>query len=69
MISFTRGYQYDIHDGESANLKHDPIIFRLLHWLDLQIAPTAVNELGGQAVYTTHRLSGYPAQDVVSLHV
>ncbi len=43
------------------------ITFRLLHSLDLQIAPTAVFRLGGQAVYTTHRPAGYPDQDVVSL--
>ena len=30
-------------------------MFSLPHSLDLQIAPTAVRRLGGQAVYTTHR--------------
>ena len=43
------------------------ITFRRLHSLDLQIAPTAVLRLGGQAVYTTHRPAGYPDRDVVSL--
>jgi len=45
------------------------LIFRLPHLLGLQIAPTAVHRLGGQAVYTTHRPRGYPPRDVVSLHV
>jgi len=45
------------------------LMFRLPHLLDLQIAPTAVPRLGGQAVYTTHRPRGYPPRDVVSLHV
>ena len=44
-------------------------MFRLPHALDLQIVPTAVHRLGGQAVYTTHRPLGYPPQDVVSLRV
>jgi hypothetical protein len=45
-------------------------IFRLLHSLGLQIAPTAKHTArGGQAVYTTHRLAGYPFQDVASLRV
>jgi len=44
--------------------------FRLLHSLGLQIAPTAKYKAwGGQAVYTTHRLEGYPFQDVASLRV
>ena len=43
--------------------------FRLLHSLDLQIAPTAVSRLGGQAVYATHRPAGCPDRDVVSLPV
>jgi hypothetical protein len=44
--------------------------FRLLHSLGLQIAPTAKQDArGGQAVYTTHRLEGYPIQDVASLRV
>jgi hypothetical protein len=45
------------------------LMFRLPHSLDLQIVPTAVHRLGGQAVYTTHRPRGYPPQDVVSLRV
>ena len=44
-------------------------MFRLPHSLDLQIVPTAVRRLGGQAVYTTHRPGGYPRRDVVSLRV
>ncbi len=36
------------------------LIFRLPHSLDLQVVPTAVPRLGGQAVYTTHRPGGYP---------
>ena len=45
------------------------LIFGLPHLLDLQVAPTAVRRLGGQAVYTTHGPRGYPPQDVVSLRV
>ena len=45
------------------------LIFRLPHLLGLQVAPTAVRRLGGQAVYTTHRPRGSPPRDVVSLHV
>jgi hypothetical protein len=45
------------------------LMFRPPHSLDLQIVPTAVHRLGGQAVYTTHRPRGYPPQDVVSLRV
>src|SRR4029453_5715007 len=45
------------------------LMCRLPHLLDLQIAPTAVHRLGGQAVDTTHRPRGYPPRDVVSLHV
>jgi len=44
--------------------------FRLLRSLDPQIAPTAAPRvLSRWAVYTTHRLAGYPLQDVASLRV
>ncbi len=43
------------------------ITFGLPHSLDPQIAPTAVIRPGGRAVYATHRLGSYLAQDVVSL--
>lgn len=61
--------QGDFHRERSFRGCSHSLMFRLPHLLGLQIAPTAVQGLGGQAVYTTHRPKGYPPRDVVSLHV
>jgi len=46
------------------------IIFKLLHSLDLQVAPTAaLFKLGSQAVYTTQSPDGYLHWGVASLRV
>ena len=47
------------------------VMFRLPHWLDPQVAPTAEAQslLGSRAVYATQCPCGYPSRTVVSLRV
>jgi len=45
------------------------ITFGLLHSLGPQTAPTAASLPSRRALHTTHRPTGYPGQDVASLHV
>ena len=47
------------------------VMFRLPHWLDPQVAPTAEAQslLGSRAVYATQCPGGYPTRTVVSLRV